>query len=228
MSRSPPRHGRPVEIQALWYNALRTIASFGTLLGDQGAADEYNCLADRLRDNFPGVFWNEQRGCLFDVVRSDERDASLRPNQIFTVSLHYPILSGQPAVRVIQRVEEELLTPYGLRTLSRDDDQYRGSYQGDGWSRDSAYHQGTVWPWLVAPFFFAKLAVSVSPAATMSEIEAWLDGFAPHLRDAGLGQVSEIFDGDYPYSPRGCIAQAWSVAELLRLATHVAAPSSEC
>ena len=213
-----PRHGRPVEIQALWYNALRTIASFALLLGDHGAAEEYDALADRLKQNFLGVFWNEQRGCLFDVARGDGRDASLRPNQIFSVSLHYPLLTGQPAARVIQRVEEELLTPYGLRTLSRDDPQYRGRYQGDGWSRDSAYHQGTVWPWLVGPFFFAKLAVSESSAATMSEIERWLDGFTPHLRDAGLGQVSEIFDGDHPFCPRGCIAQAWSVAEILRLA----------
>ncbi|WP_353069162.1 amylo-alpha-1,6-glucosidase [Tunturibacter empetritectus] len=218
-----PRHGRPVEIQALWYNALRTIASFGVLLGDQNAVEDYNALADRLQNNFLRVFWNEQRGCLFDVARGEERDASLRPNQIFTVSLHYPLIIGKPAAQVIQRVEEELLTPYGLRTLSRDDHQYRGSYEGDGWSRDGAYHQGTVWPWLAGPFFFAKLAVSESPAATMSEIERWLDGFTPHLRDAGLGQVSEIFEGDHPFFPRGCIAQAWSVAEILRLASRVAA-----
>jgi predicted glycogen debranching enzyme len=216
-----PRHGRAVEIQALWYNALRTLASFGLLLGDHQSADEYNSIADRLRKNFLGVFWNAQRGCLFDVARGDETDAALRPNQIFAVSLRHPLISGDTASQVVKVVEDSLLTPFGLRTLSPDNPQYKAHYEGDPWHRDSAYHQGTVWPWLAGPFFCAKLAVSDSPAATLREIDTWLNGFSSHLRDAGVGQISEIFDGDPPFSPRGCIAQAWSVAEILRLAKRV-------
>jgi predicted glycogen debranching enzyme len=216
-----PRRGRAVEIQALWYNALCTLSSFCLLLGEESRADEYIELAARLRDNFLKVFWNEDRQCLFDVVRIDERDSSLRPNQIFAVSLRYPLISGQTATRVVQTVEAALLTPFGLRTLSQDDPKYRGTCTGDPYSRDSAYHQGTVWPWLAGPFFSAKLAVSDSPKTTTNEIEKWLDGFSTQLRESGLGQISEIFDGESPHAPRGAIAQAWSVAEILRLAKLV-------
>ena len=213
-----PRHGRPVEIQALWYNALRTLAEFAMLLGDKLAADAYTALAAKLHANFVSVFWNPQRQCLFDVVGDGGVDDSLRPNQIFAISLRYPLLSGDLARKVLAAVEAELLTPYGLRTLSSDNHHYRGVYRGGVLSRDSAYHQGTVWPWLSGAFFSAKLAVSESPEMVLDEIDRWLEVFEPHLRDAGVGQVSEIFDGDYPHCPRGCIAQAWSVAEILNLA----------
>ncbi len=213
-----PRHGRPVEIQALWYNALRTLAEFATLLGDHPASSEYATMAERLQSNFLTTFWNPERKCLFDVAGEGGFDDSLRPNQIFAISLRYPLLSGDAARQVLSAVEEELLTPFGLRTLSADDHHYRGAYQGGVWNRDNAYHQGTVWPWLAGPFFSAKLAVSESPEAVLDEIDIWLEGFAGHLREVGLGQISEIFDGDYPHYPRGCIAQAWSVAEILRLA----------
>jgi predicted glycogen debranching enzyme len=217
-----PRNGRAVEIQALWYNALRILQNFGVLFGDSARAAFCADWADKLKLNFDGVFWNDEVGYLNDVVRESEIDSSLRPNQMFTVSLHHNLLSGDRARKVLTVVENELLTPYGLRTLSSKDEHYRGQYSGDVWSRDGAYHQGTVWPWLIGPFFTAKFKTAESNSAVLSELESWLTGFIPHLREAGIGQVSEIFDGDFPHNPRGCIAQAWSVSEILRLAkmTH--------
>jgi predicted glycogen debranching enzyme len=222
-----PRSGRAVEIQALWHNALRTLAHFAHLLGDESSATSYTELADKLQANFEGVFWNEELGFLNDVAGEHGYDGSLRPNQIFAVSLHYPLLTGDRARRVVEAVERELLTPYGLRTLSPKDSRYRGCYEGGVWARDSAYHQGTVWPWLIGPFFFAKLRAYASSAEVFSQIKGWLKIFSAHLREAGLGQVSEILDGDPPYTPRGCIAQAWSVSEILRLANHVSKRSPD-
>jgi predicted glycogen debranching enzyme len=216
-----PRHGRAVEIQALWYNALRTFAGFAVLLGDKLAGDSYTALADKLKVNFPGAFWNEEQACLYDVAGDGGNDASIRPNQVFAVSLHHPLLSGPMARQVIDAVEHTLLTPYGLRTLASADPHYKGQYQGDARSRDSVYHQGTVWPWLAGPFFLGKLIVHQFSAEVVADVDRWLSAFAVHLQEAGVGQVSEIFDGDYPHSPRGCIAQAWSVAEILSLAKLV-------
>jgi predicted glycogen debranching enzyme len=216
-----PRHGRAVEIQALWYNALRTFAGFAVLLGDELAADSCTALADKLKQNFPGAFWNEEQACLYDVAGDGGNDASIRPNQVFAVSLHHPLLSGPMARQVIDAVEHNLLTPYGLRTLASADPHYKGQYQGDASSRDSVYHQGTVWPWLAGPFFLGKLIVHQFSAEVLGNVDRWLSVFAGHLEEAGVGQVSEIFDGDYPHSPRGCIAQAWSVAEILSLAKLV-------
>jgi predicted glycogen debranching enzyme len=213
-----PRFGRPVEIQALWHNALCTLAEFGDLLGDEQASKTYTAMAEKLRANFMAAFWNPERSCLFDVAGDGGADASLRPNQIFAISLRYPLLAGESARQVLAAVEAELLTPYGLRTLSSGDHHYKGTYQGDSAGRDSAYHQGTVWPWLTGAFFTSKLSVSDSPDAVLDEIDRWLEVFETHLRDAGIGQISEIFDGNYPHCPRGCIAQAWSVAEILNLA----------
>jgi glycogen debranching enzyme len=175
-------------------------------------------MAAKLHTNFLSVFWNSSRECLFDVAGNGGADDSLRPNQMFAISLHYPLLSGETARRILDVVEKELLTPYGLRTLSPGDHHYRGTYRGDVWSRDGAYHQGTVWPWLAGSFFSAKLAASDSPETVLDEIDRWLEIFSGHLRDAGAGQISEIFDGDAPHTPRGCIAQAWSVSEILNLA----------
>jgi predicted glycogen debranching enzyme len=218
-----PRSGRAVEIQALWYNALKTMEHFARLLGDDTSASGYAELAAKLQTNFEPVFWKDEYGYLCDVVGGDGFDASLRPNQIFAISLHYPLLKGERAVRALEIVERELLTPYGLRTLSPNDSRYRAHYQGGVWDRDSSYHQGTVWPWPAGHFFFAKLnAVGATPEVS-AQIHAWLGVFAGHLREAGLGQVSEIFDADPPFTPRGCMAQAWSVSEILRLAKHVGA-----
>jgi predicted glycogen debranching enzyme len=216
-----PRHGRAVEIQALWYNALRVFARFAGLLGDKQAGDACTTLADKLKLNFPGAFWNAEQACLYDVAGDGGNDASIRPNQVFAVSLHHPLLSGPMARKVIDAVEHSLLTPYGLRTLACADPHYKGKYQGDSSSRDGAYHQGTVWPWLAGPFFLGKLVVHQFSAEVLADVDRWLSAFAGHLQEAGVGQVSEIFEGDYPHAPRGCIAQAWSVAEILRLAKLV-------
>jgi len=148
--------------------------------------------------------------------------ASLRPNQILGVSLSHSILDSARARAVVEAVERELLTPRGLRSLAPSDPAYRGRYVGDAPTRDMTYHQGTVWPWLAGPFFIAWLKVHGTDEASRKTVKAWLAQFEEHLTEAGLGQVSEIFDGDAPFEPRGCIAQAWSVAELLRVAVLLA------
>jgi len=216
-----PRHGKPVEIQALWYNALRAMEHFSTRLGDVEGSARYARMADSARASFNELFWNEPEGCLHDVVTGDQHDASMRPNQIFAVSLPHIMLDDHRASRVVAAVERELLTPWGLRTLGAKDPQYRGRYSGDSSSRDSAYHQGTVWPWLAGPFFTAWLKVNRFDQPARNKVRAWISYFQQHLSQAGLRQISEIFDGDPPFEPRGCIAQAWSVAEVLRLAVSL-------
>jgi predicted glycogen debranching enzyme len=212
-----PRLGKPVEIQALWHNALRVMAHLASEFGDGAAGTRYTALADRARERFLQVFWNDATGCLYDVVNQDgAADASIRPNQIFAVSLPYPLLTGEPALRVVDVVEWELLTPYGLRTLSPRDPNYRGRYDGDPRSRDGAYHQGTVWPWLLGPFLTSYVKVHSYTPESRGRADRFLDPLRAHLREAGLGQISEVFDGDTPQRPGGCFAQAWSVAEVLR------------
>jgi glycogen debranching enzyme len=174
-------------------------------------------MAERARASFNEKFWNAATACLYDVIDGERRDASIRPNQIFAVSLEHTMLDESRARRVVETVEGALLTPYGLRSLAPGDPQYRGRYEGDATSRDGSYHQGTVWGWLMGPFITAYLKAFGESAETRVKVAAWLAPFEEHLREAGLGQVSEIFDGDPPHTPRGCIAQAWSVAELLRI-----------
>ncbi len=213
-----PRRGKPVEVQALWYNALRVMESLAASFGDLSARQHYAALADRARDSFRGLFWNENERCLYDVVEGERRDGSIRPNQIFTVSLPHSMLDLETGRAIVERVERELLTPFGVRSLSPLDPRYRGRYENDVRSRDTAYHQGTVWPWLIGPFFRARRRVFGDHGETRRFESEWLANFRGHLSEAGLGQVSEIFDGDPPHAARGCIAQAWSVAELLRVA----------
>jgi glycogen debranching enzyme len=150
------------------------------------------------------------------VIDNGVFDPSIRPNQIFAVSLPHSMLSTERAESVVAIVQQHLLTPYGLRTLSPSDPNYRGRYSGDQLSRDAAYHQGTVWPWLLGPFLKSFIRVNGGSSAARNQAEEWICHLKGHLSDAGLGQVSEIFDGDAPHRPVGCIAQAWSVAELLR------------
>ena len=212
-----PRHGKAVEIQALWYNALRVMEHLAGKFRETKARKTYAAMADRARESFNVLFWNEEAGCLYDVVNGDARDASIRPNQIFAISLKNSMVSQEHAARILRVIERELLTSRGLRTLSPKDPQYRGRYEGNPSSRDSAYHQGTVWPWLMGAYMTA--CVKTLGADTGGEAGArWLKNFEEHLSEACLGQVSEIFDGDAPHTPRGCVAQAWSVAELLRAA----------
>jgi glycogen debranching enzyme len=177
-------------------------------------------MAVAARETFERLFWNDAAGCLYDVVNGDVRDGSIRPNQIFAVSLPYTMLSPERARQVVAVVERELLTPFGLRTLARSDPQYRPRYEGDPLSRDGAYHQGTVWPWLLGPFITAHLRVHGHAPDARLQAARWLEPFEQHLADACLGQVSEIFDAEAPHRPRGCMAQAWSVAELLRAAAE--------
>ncbi len=214
-----PRSGKPVEIQALWYNALRVLEDLARALGDGAREESAREMADRARHSFNRQFWNAAAGCLYDVVDGEDRDTSIRPNQIFAVSLPNSMLGNGRARQVVDVVKRELLTPLGLRSLSPGDPRYRPRYEGGVMSRDSAYHQGTVWPWLMGPFITAYVKVGTDEGAR-EQAGRWLDGFREHLREAGLGQVSEVADGDPPHRPGGCIAQAWSVAELLRAAVE--------
>jgi predicted glycogen debranching enzyme len=214
-----PRTGKAVEIQALWYNALRVMEGLAEEFGDKANQKQYKTMAASARKSFNEQFWNEQTGCLYDVVNGDERDASIRPNQVLAISLANSMVSKARAKSILRVVERELLTPRGLRTLSPNDSRYIGRYEGDPRSRDGSYHQGTVWPWLMGPYITAY-AKTFGEKAGREFATEWLRSFDDHLTEACLGQVSEIFDGDPPHTPRGCVAQAWSVAELLRAAVE--------
>jgi len=210
-----PRTGKPVEIQALWYNALKIMADFAERFDDADGKNQYESMANAARLGFNRVFWNETEQCLFDVVVNGRRDGAVRPNQIFAVSLSYAILDdAEKARKVVEKVEKELLTPVGLRSLSPQDSQYCRVYTRSPFERDSCYHQGTVWGWLIGGFVDAHR--KIFPGAE-DKIEKILQGFNAHLTEAGIGQISEIFDTDAPFNPRGCFAQAWSVAEVLRV-----------
>jgi predicted glycogen debranching enzyme len=212
-----PRIGKPVEIQALWYNALKIMADFARRFGDEQDRGRYEAMAELAKQSFNAVFWNDAEDCLFDVVINGRRDGAVRPNQILAVSLPYTMLSIGRAQKIVEKVDRELLTPFGLRSLSPKDPDYRPVYTGTPLERDSAYHQGTVWGWLTGAFVDAYRRVYPNGNQTEKRVEEILSGFKNHLREAGTGQISEIFDADPPHAPRGCIAQAWSVAEVLRV-----------
>jgi predicted glycogen debranching enzyme len=206
-----PRIGKPVEVNALWYCALHTIARFAELCGASGAA--YAALAEEARQGFQR-FWNPEMGCCFDVLDGPDggHGAALRPNQLLAVALTDALLTPEQARQVVAICGQRLLTPFGLRSLDPHDPAYQGHYGGSPEARDRAYHQGTVWGWWLGPYSLAHARVHRDPAGALR----WLEAMAHHLTTAGLGSISEIFDGDAPYRPRGCIAQAWSVAEVLR------------
>lgn len=206
-----PRRGKPVEIQALWHNALRLMERWASELGQPST--QYSELAARVYAGFNAKYWNEDTRCLFDVVDGpDGVDSAIRPNQIFAISLPHPVLDPARWNAVIGTVSEKLLTPYGLRTLSADHPDYKSAYRGDLLARDAAYHQGTVWPWLIGHFIDAWLKVHDDAVNARGLLAA----FPKHLSDAGIGSISEIFDAEAPHNPGGCMAQAWSVAEVLR------------
>jgi predicted glycogen debranching enzyme len=207
-----PRRGKTVEINALWYNAVRLLADWRRSV-DRDAAD-LDSAAARARESFNRRFWFDDGQYLYDIVDGESGDdSSLRPNQVFALSLRHPVLDEGRWQRVVDVVAERLLTPYGLRTLAPDHADFKAQYFGDLRARDAAYHQGTVWAWLVGPFVDAWLRVYPGRRA---EAQSFLDAFNPHLSDACIGSISEVFDATEPYAPRGCIAQAWSVAEILR------------
>ncbi len=211
-----PRAGKPVEIQALWYNALCIIAGMARRF-DERSEDRFAEMADAARASFRDVFWNEAEQCLYDVIDERAKDASVRPNQIFAVSLPYTMLDAEHARMIVDKVEAELLTPVGLRSLSPSDPRYVSRYTGSPADRDAAYHQGTVWAWLIGPFVDAYRKTHSADHRAERRVAEIIEGLKRHLCEAGIGQVSEVFDGDAPHTPRGCIAQAWSVAELLRI-----------
>ncbi len=206
-----PRIGKPVEINALWYNALKIMGHLATEFAEE---TDYDTKAERVHHAFNQQFWNEESGCLYDLVTPQGPDPAIRPNQLFALSLPFPLIEGERARRMIAVADEHLLTPRGLRSLSPQDPAYRSHYHGDPWSRDGAYHQGIVWGWLIGPFITALYRVHGDEGRQRGR--AIIEGFADHLQEAGLGSVSEIFDAEPPFAPRGCVAQAWSVAELLR------------
>jgi predicted glycogen debranching enzyme len=209
-----PRTGKPVEINALWLNALAITQDLAKQCRDPAGKQLCSELLTRGSGSF-SKFWNESAGYLYDVIDVDggtATDASLRPNQLFAVSLRYSALNAAQMRSVVDACARELLTSYGLRSLGRRESAYVGRYGGDQRSRDRAYHQGTVWSWLLGPFAMAHFKVYQNAAAAQS----FLEPIAQHLRDACLGSISEIFDGDAPYGANGCFAQAWSVAEVLR------------
>jgi predicted glycogen debranching enzyme len=208
-----PRRGKAVEINALWYNALCLL---GGWLREEGnpLAVEVEDAAARVRDSFNARFWYEDGGYLYDVIDGEQgNDSACRPNQILAISLAHPVLARERWPPVFDVVRERLLTPVGLRSLAPGHRDYKPQYYGDLRARDAAYHQGTVWGWLIGPFIDAWLKLNPDDTAGARRV---LDGFAAHLNEAGIGTLSEIFDAERPYTARGCIAQAWSVAEVLR------------
>lgn len=212
-----PRSGKPVEIQALWHSALCDMTALARRFDDPNTAGICLEWSRKIASNFAEKFWNESEGCLYDTIDGDFRDGAIRPNQIFAVSLLHRLLSHEQEKSVVEVVERELLTPHGLRSLSPRDSRYRGVYIGNSWSRDSAYHQGTVWGWPIGGFLIAYLKVHENSGEAKAQVRQWLQPLIAHLDEAGLGSISEIFDGDAPHAPRGCIAQAWSVSEVLRV-----------
>jgi len=215
-----PRIGKPVEIQALWHNALCVMEELSEKFNDNGRQKEYAAMAKRAKASFNQEFWNEETNSLYDVIDGENKDAAIRPNQIFAVSLYHSMLTKAKAKAVVDVVQRELLTPVGLRSLSPNDSNYRPVYKGSPLERDGSYHQGTAWGWLMGPFITAHRKTHSDTKKEHTNLETLLEGFKKHLSKGGVGQISEIFDADSPHTERGCIAQAWSVAELLRAAVE--------
>lgn len=221
-----PRRGKAVELAALWFNALNCMALFAHELEHEEESDSYAAMADCTERSFQAKFWNQDVEFCYDVIESGvsqtDRDATLRPNQLIAASLNWSPLTQEQRYLVVEACSAHLLTSHAMRTLSPDDDRYRGVYNGDIFSRDMAYHQGVGWAWLLGPFVIAHLRVHGNREQSR---EFLLPILRSHLNDGGVGQISELFEGDPPNRARGCIAQAWSVAEVLRawLATE---PSS--
>jgi predicted glycogen debranching enzyme len=212
-----PRSGKPVEINALWHGALSLMADWAQALDDPSAI-KYRAEAERVRDSFRAKFWNPQRECLYDLRTDEGPVAQLRPNQIFAVSLPFGLLEQEQARAVVRIVERELLTPVGLRTLEPADPDYKPRYAGSPDQRDGAYHQGTVWPWLLGPFIDAYLAAFGKTAGNLSHCRGLVEALeAAAALDGCVDSIAEIYDADEPRYPRGCPAQAWSVAEIARV-----------
>jgi len=211
------RYGKAVEVNALWHNSLCHLAQFYAEV-DRETAKHYKSIAERSGVSFCTLFWNEKNGYLNDcILPGGIADSTLRPNQIFAVSLPFSPLPSERQRKVVEAVQKQLLTPYGLRTLCAADSRYKGTYTGPQHHRDEAYHQGTVWPYLIGPFVEAYLKVNGFNRRNKIKAAGFIEPLMQHLTENGcVGQLCEIFDGDAPHKPRGCMAQAWSVAELIR------------
>ncbi|HEX2982934.1 MAG TPA: amylo-alpha-1,6-glucosidase, partial [Ignavibacteriales bacterium] len=210
-----PRRGKAVEINALWYNALKLLEKWLRDNGDGKKADELKGYADKARESFNNKFWYSDEAYLYDVIEGENgNDNACRPNQLFAIALSNPILNEDKWKSVLDIVEARLITPLGLRSLAPGHPDYKSKYFGDLRARDAAYHQGTVWGWLIGPFIDALLKVNNND---YEGAKKYLDGFDEHLNEACIGSISEVFDADSPFQARGCIAQAWSVAEVLRI-----------
>lgn len=210
-----PRKGKPVEINALWYNALVIMSELLSVAGDS-TDDDFKKRSVNVNTSFNRTFWNADKGYLYDFVDGDIKNDDLRPNQLYALSLPFPLLTKEKSKNILKVIGEKLLTPRGLRSLSPDHKDYRAVYRGDQWHRDSAYHQGTVWSFLIGPYIDALIYMNGTQGKT--EAKKILTEFFHHLDEAGAGSISEIFDGSAPHTSRGCMAQAWGVGEPLRVA----------
>jgi predicted glycogen debranching enzyme len=209
-----PRRGKAVEINALWYNALKLLEKWLLEVRRDDEAAKYHEFSERAKESFNKRFWNEETGCLYDIIDGEDGDdPAIRPNQVFAISLDYPILERDKWEQVLTVVKEKLLTPVGLRSLAPEHPDYKAKYFGNLRARDAAYHQGTVWGWLIGHFIDAWLKINPDDK---TGAQKFLDGFISHLGEACIGSISEIFDAEEPFQPRGCVAQAWSIAEVLR------------
>lgn len=210
-----PRIGKSVEVNALWYNAWRIYEYFLKVKGEEETADQAGMLAHKIRHSFQQEFWFEEGKYLYDFINGDHKNTDFRPNQLFAISLPFTLIRHEQAQAILSRVEKELFTPVGIRSLSSMNNQYKGIYLGDQYARDGAYHQGTVWSWLMGPYLDAL--IKVRSTWGRDEAVAILENMYKHVSSAGMGHISEIFDGNAPFTPRGCVAQAWGVAEILRV-----------
>lgn len=210
-----PRRGKPVEINALWYNAVAFSLDCAREVEDKKFVKEWSSIKRKIEKSFVDQFWDKKKGYLADVVSKENIDWSIRPNQVFSVSLPYPLISGKRAKKVLETVKNELYTSYGMRTLSPRDERYTAVYRGDQKSRDKSYHQGIIWPWLIGSYCEANL--KTYGVEFLSEIQNINNSFALQFRKQGLGTVSELYHNDFDYEAVGTISQAWSVSELIRL-----------
>jgi predicted glycogen debranching enzyme len=220
-----PRLGKPVEISALWYNALKAMENFALQLKNETDQNYYSELAKKTKESFNEKFWNERKRSLHDVLLDDRGDGKVCPNQVFSIGLAFPVLDEEKWRDVLRTVESELLTPVGLRTLSPFDPNYKPQCSGNPRERDTAYHQGTVWPWLFGTYVSSYVRTYGNDPKTLAFVQQLYNPFKRRMNEAGLGTISEIFDGDPPHLPRGCISQAWSVAETLRSYVEDAFPT---
>lgn len=216
-----PRHGKPVEINALWINALYLTAGWARDLGDSDFATECMVAADRGRSSFAEKFWSPQLGCLYDVIGPGGPDASVRPNQVIACSLPFALLTVEQTRSVLAVAERELLTPFGLRTLAPTDQQYRGRYEGSPYMRDASYHQGTVWPWLLGPYVKAYLKVYGRTPECLEYCRKLIERLTDGESEQCFGSIGEVFDGDAPHRPGGAPAQAWSVGQLIEASAAI-------